>query len=127
MTTDVATRTTSIWQDLIGAGVRERFIDAGGLRTRVLECGSHQDPLVVLMHGTGGQAETYCRNLRALSRHFHVAAIDLVGHGLSDRPGSLEYTLDDFAAHHRTTIVDVIDWALEKFALESGFRPPPKR
>lgn len=39
MTTDVAAQIqTSIWQDLMGAGVRERFIDAAGIRTRVLEC-----------------------------------------------------------------------------------------
>lgn len=104
MTTDVATQIqTSIWQDLMGAGVSERFLDAGGIRTRILECGS--GPLVVLMHGTGGHAETYCRNLRALGERFHVVAIDLVGHGFSDRPASLDYTLDDFARH----VVGVID------------------
>jgi pimeloyl-ACP methyl ester carboxylesterase len=103
MTTELATVTTSIWQDLMGAGVQERFIDAGGIRTRVLECGS--GPLLIMMHGTGGHAETYCRNLRALCEHFHVAAIDLVGHGFSDRPADLAYSLDDFARH----VVGVID------------------
>jgi 2-hydroxy-6-oxonona-2,4-dienedioate hydrolase len=94
--------TTSIWIDLMGAGVRERFLDAGGIRTRVLECGD--GPLLILMHGTGGHAETYCRNLRALGEHFHVVAVDLVGHGFTERP-ALDYTLDDFASH----IVAVID------------------
>jgi 2-hydroxy-6-oxonona-2,4-dienedioate hydrolase len=103
MTTEVAVASTSIWMDLMGAGVRERFVDAGGTRTRVLECG--EGPLLILMHGTGGHAETYCRNLRALGEHFHVAAIDLVGHGFSDRPSGLTYSLDDFANH----VVGVID------------------
>lgn len=35
--------------------------------------------------------------------------------------------LDRFAANKRTTIVDLIDWALEEFARTSGFEPPPKR
>ena len=103
MTTETATATSTIWTELMGSGVRERFVDAAGVRTRVLECG--EGPLLILMHGTGGHAETYCRNMRALGEHFHVAAIDLVGHGFSDRPADLSYTLDDFAEH----VVGVID------------------
>jgi pimeloyl-ACP methyl ester carboxylesterase len=94
--------TTSIWLDLMGSGVAERFYDVDGVRTRVLEAG--EGPLLLLLHGTGGHAETYCRNLGPLSRHFRVCAVDLVGHGLSDRP-SLDYTLDDFAGH----VIGLID------------------
>jgi pimeloyl-ACP methyl ester carboxylesterase len=89
--------TTSIWLDLMGAGIRERFYDAGGIRTRVLEAGD-EGPVLVLLHGTGGHAETYCRNLGPLSQAFQVRAIDLVGHGYTDRP-DLPYLLDDFAYH----------------------------
>jgi pimeloyl-ACP methyl ester carboxylesterase len=92
----------SIWTDLMGSGVRERFLDAADTRTRVLEAG--EGPLLILLHGTGGHAETYCRNLRALGAHFRVVAVDLVGHGYSDRP-EIAYTLDDFARH----VVGVID------------------
>jgi pimeloyl-ACP methyl ester carboxylesterase len=94
--------TTSIWLDLMGSGVQERFYDVDGVRTRVIEAGS--GPLLLLLHGTGGHAETYCRNLGPLSKQFHVCAVDLVGHGFSDRP-PLDYTLDDFANH----IVGLID------------------
>jgi pimeloyl-ACP methyl ester carboxylesterase len=86
----------SIWTDLMGSGVQERFYDAGGVRTRVLEAGD--GPALVLLHGTGGHAETYCRNLGPLGEHFHVYAVDLVGHGFSERP-TLGYSLDDFAGH----------------------------
>jgi 2-hydroxy-6-oxonona-2,4-dienedioate hydrolase len=100
----------------MGAGVQERFVDVGDTRTRVLEVKpSHPAPLLVLLHGTGGHAETYCRNLRALSKHFRVAAVDLVGHGFSDRP-PLDYTLDDFATH----TVGVIDALGEERAHVSG-------
>jgi len=88
--------TTSIWLDLMGCGVRERFYDVRGVRTRVLECG--EGPALVLLHGTGGHAETYCRNLGALSARFRVCAVDMVGHGYSERP-AIDYTLDDFAGH----------------------------
>lgn len=94
--------TTSIWLDLMGSGVHERFYEVGGVRTRVLEAGA--GPVLLLLHGTGGHAETYCRNLGPLARHFRVCAVDLVGHGFSDRP-PLDYTLDDFANH----VVGLID------------------
>ena len=89
--------TTSIWLDLMGTGVRERFYDVDGVRTRVLEAGDGPEVLL-LLHGTGGHAETYCRNLGPLSAHFRVCAIDMIGHGFSGRP-ELDYTLDDFAGH----------------------------
>jgi pimeloyl-ACP methyl ester carboxylesterase len=88
--------TTSIWLDLLGSGVQERYYDVRGVRTRVLEAGD--GPVLVLLHGTGGHAETYCRNLGALSRRFRVCAIDMVGHGFTGRP-ALDYSLDDYAAH----------------------------
>ena len=40
MTTAAPTQTpTSIWQDVMGAGVRERFIDAGAIRRRLDRAG----------------------------------------------------------------------------------------
>jgi 2-hydroxy-6-oxonona-2,4-dienedioate hydrolase len=98
--------TTSIWLDLMGSGAAERFVDAGGIRTRVLEAGG-DGPALVLLHGTGGHAETYCRNLGPLSRHFRVLAVDMVGHGLSERP-EIDYAVSDFAGH----VIDLLD-ALE--------------
>jgi pimeloyl-ACP methyl ester carboxylesterase len=107
--------TTSIWLDLMGSGVQERFYDAGGVRTRVLEAGPADGPALVLLHGTGGHAETYCRNLGPLSKHFRVLAPDMVGHGFTDRP-DIDYTVDDFADH----IVDLLDAAGIERAHVSG-------
>jgi pimeloyl-ACP methyl ester carboxylesterase len=86
----------SIWTELMGSGIQETFYDVGGIRTRVLEAGSGF-PLI-LLHGTGGHAETYARNIGALSRHFRVIAMDMVGHGYSDRHDG-DYTMDTFANH----------------------------
>src|SRR5258706_11395647 len=87
---------TSIWQGFAGHGVAENYYDVHGVRTRVLECGSGF-PLM-LLHGAGGHAETYARNIVPLSEHFRVLAIDMVGHGYSDRP-DVRYTMGGFADH----------------------------
>jgi len=87
----------SIWVGLLGGEVRQRFIDAGGIRTRALESGDGGVPLIFL-HGAGGHAEAYSRNLLAHGKHFHTYAIDMVGHGFTDRP-DLGYQLDDYVDH----------------------------
>jgi len=92
----------TIWTNFAGAGVKEAYIDANGVRTRVLEAGSGA-PLIML-HGTGGHAETYTRNIAPLSKHCHVLAVDMIGHGYTDRP-QVTYTMDVFADH----IVAVMD------------------
>jgi pimeloyl-ACP methyl ester carboxylesterase len=86
----------SIWTELMGSGIQEKFYDVGGISTRVLEAGSGF-PLI-LLHGTGGHAETYVRNIGPLSQHFRVIAMDMVGHGYSGRHNG-EYTMDTFANH----------------------------
>lgn len=89
--------TPTIWTELMGSGAVERFYDAGGIRTRVIEYGEGPQTLFML-HGTGGHAETYYRNLVPLGQHMRVLSVDMVGHGFTDRP-DLEYTLDDYANH----------------------------
>lgn len=76
---------TSIWVHLMGATVR--FVDAKGMRTRVIEAGDG-DPLIML-HGSGGHAEAYSRNVVPLGQHFHVYAIDCAGHGFTDKHPTL--------------------------------------
>lgn len=94
--------TSTIWLELLGTPVAQRFYNAGGVRTRVVEAGEG-DPLI-LLHGTGGHAETYQRNVAALARSFRVLAVDMVGHGFTDRP-DIDYLLDDYADH----VVDLLD------------------
>ena len=88
--------TSTVWLELLGQPFQQRFYDAGGIRTRVVEAGTGE-PLL-LLHGTGGHAETYQRNLAPLAGQFRVAAVDMLGHGFSDRP-EVDYNLDDYADH----------------------------
>jgi 2-hydroxy-6-oxonona-2,4-dienedioate hydrolase len=94
----------SIWAELMGCGLKENYYDVNGVRTRVLEAGSGH-PLIML-HGTGGHAETYVRNIGPLSQHFRVMAVDMIGHGYTGRCEG-DYTMDTFADHVHG-LIDVI-------------------
>lgn len=41
----------------------------------------------MLLHGSGGHAEAYVRNIEAHAQHFDTWSIDMVGHGYTDKPG----------------------------------------
>src|ERR1700734_4092838 len=86
----------SIWGDLLGVDLQQRSVDAGGVRTRVLEAGD--GPALVMVHGTGGHLEAYARNVRALSENFHVVLYDMIGHGYTDKPDR-PYTIDVMSDH----------------------------
>lgn len=90
----------SIWTDLMEATYRLRWVNAGGIRTRILESGQPEAPALILLHGTGGHAEAYCRNLGAHGEHFHTYAIDMVGHGFSAKPAQ-RYEVADYVEHVR--------------------------
>lgn len=94
--------TTTAWVEMLGGEIR--YYRANGIRTRCLEAGEGE-PLI-LLHGLGGHAEAYLKNILPLSERFHVYAIDLVGHGLTDKP-ALDYTIADFATHV-TAFLDAI-------------------
>lgn len=74
--------TSTIWTELLGAEVR--WYDAGGVRTRCIEAGD--GPPIVLLHGMGGHAEAFARNVMPLARHHRVLAVDYLGFGLTDKP-----------------------------------------
>ena len=77
---------TSVWSDLAQTEFSQGFIQAGPYRTRYLHAGDSSKPTLIAMHGITGHAEAYVRNLKALSEHFDVWAIDFIGHGYSDKP-----------------------------------------
>lgn len=90
----------SVWSDLRGVEFSQRWVDAGGVRTRVLESGSADKPALIFIHGTGGHAEAYVSNLGPHAEHFHTYSIDMVGHGFSDKPDQA-YDFKDYVEHLR--------------------------
>ncbi len=77
----------SVWSDLQGVPFVQGYLDADGVRTRYLHAGDASKPPLLLLHGSGGHAEAYVRNLEAHAEHFSTWSIDLLGHGYTDKPG----------------------------------------
>ena len=94
----------SIWTSLRDVEFCQRWVDVGGVRTRVVEAGPADAPAVVLLHGTGGHWEAYSRNLKALSGQLRVVALDMVGSGFTDKP-DYDYEVPVYAKH----VVDLLD------------------
>lgn len=84
--------------DLERVAFSQDYIDAGGIRTRILSSGSRDKPLLLFLHGTGGHAEAYTRNLGPHSQEFWTVAVDFVGHGWSDKP-PIDYEIPAYAEH----------------------------
>lgn len=93
-------RLPSIWQHLFTVPHRLDWIDAGGVRTRYLEAGPADAPVVLMLHGTAGSVENFCANVAAYARQFRVIAIDMLGCGLTDKP-EFDYLIKDYAEHAR--------------------------
>lgn len=76
----------------------------GGHRVRVVECG--EGPAVLLLHGWGASAYTFRRTMLPLAdAGYRVLALDLPGHGLSDKPADrARYSLDALADAVRETM-----------------------
>jgi pimeloyl-ACP methyl ester carboxylesterase len=90
----------TMWVDLLGSQVcfyGKRF------RTRVIESG--EGDLLVLIHGVGGHAEAYSRNVTRLGKYYRTMAIDLLWHGLSAKPSYNDRSVPTYADQ----IVDLLD------------------
>jgi pimeloyl-ACP methyl ester carboxylesterase len=76
------------------------------VQVRVVECGPRDGPPVVLLPGWGVSAFTYREQLPALgAAGYRAAAVDLKGHGLSDKPtGRGEYTFPAMLRHAQEVI-----------------------
>jgi len=87
-----------------------------GTKIRVVERGGPSSPPIVLVHGWGCSVYVFRRNMPALAdAGFRAIAVDLKGHGLSDKPiGPEDYTIDSLVEHLRE-ILDAL--GLERPAL----------
>jgi 2-hydroxy-6-oxonona-2,4-dienedioate hydrolase len=89
----------SIWSDLQGVAFEQGYLTTDlGIRTRYLHAGDFDKPTLILLHGSGGHAEAYVRNLRAHAEHFSTWSIDMIGHGYTDKPGH-PIEIEHYVAH----------------------------
>ncbi|HEX5832082.1 MAG TPA: alpha/beta hydrolase [Gemmatimonadaceae bacterium] len=84
----------------LDADITPRFADASlstGVRLRYAERGDPAGPAVILLHGYSDSWFSYSRVLPLLPARLHVYAVDVRGHGGSDRPPS-GYAMREMAA-----------------------------
>lgn len=105
----------SIWSDLTGVSFQQGYIDAGGIKTRYISSGTPDKPLLLMLHGVGGHAEAFARNFAAHGEHFWTVAVDMLGHGWTDKP-DVDYEIKNYADH----VLDVIKALGHNKALISG-------
>ena len=73
-----------------------RFVQAGGIRWHVQQFG--EGPPLLLLHGTGAATHSWRGLAPLLSPHFRLTAVDLPGHGFTQRPPQRLFTLPGMAA-----------------------------
>lgn len=91
----------TLWMSLLGT--QTRYLGQT-YRTRVVEHG--EGAPLILIHGNGGHAESYARNVRRLGDNgYRAMAIDLLWHGLSSKP-----PFDpDMVPAYAKQIIDLLD------------------
>ena len=80
-------------------GAVQRDVMADGIRLRVLEAGA--GPTLMLVHGLSASHDIWEHVVDEFSDRYHVVALDLPGHGESDKPDA-PYTIDFYAGVVRT-------------------------
>lgn len=75
-----------------------RFVEASGIRWHVQAMGAAEHPLMLLLHGTGAATHSWRRLAPLLTPHFRLLAVDLPGHGFTQRPPQRLLTLPGMAA-----------------------------
>lgn len=70
-------------------GLKAKFVDVNGIKTRYYELGKGEP--MILLHAGGGysgidSANYFAKNIPGLAKHFHVFALDRLGAGLTDNP-----------------------------------------
>ena len=72
-------------------GVHSEYAQAGPYRIHYLVAGSGQP--IVLLHGMGSQGQDWGGTIVALAKSEKVYAIDMIGHGDSDKPVDADYSI----------------------------------
>lgn len=88
----------SFWNAMNRTSFSNRWVDVGGLNTRVVEAGEG-DKVLLFLHGIGGHIETFCHNIPAhAAAGYRVLAIDLLGHGYTAKPDG-NYEIERYVDH----------------------------
>ncbi|MCH8062907.1 MAG: alpha/beta hydrolase [Chloroflexi bacterium] len=83
---------------------RDSYAECNGIRLHYLEWGWRDAPTLVLLHGLHGHAHVWDPLSEALSRNYHVVALDMRGHGDSQWSDEMSYRAEDYLADLGTFI-----------------------
>mgnify|MGYP001378695249 CR=1 FL=1 len=72
----------------------KQFFAHEGMQIAYLERGNPDSPLILMIHGWISHSGIWDTTLNALKDRYHVVAIDLLGHGHSDKPTDGDYSID---------------------------------
>jgi pimeloyl-ACP methyl ester carboxylesterase len=85
---------------------RSREVSVAGNRVHYIRMG--QGKSLILIHGILSSSFVWRRNIDYLSRRFDVVALDVMGHGNSDRPDAGEYSRENIR-RFMTDFMDALD------------------
>lgn len=85
-----------------------------GHKMAYLEAGDRSNPPLVMIHGWLSHAGFWRTTMDGLSDRYYCLAIDLLGHGHSDKPGHVEYTISAAGTRVMSTLEAL---GIDKFAL----------
>lgn len=75
---------------------RDCYIKVGQINARYWAVGTRGSP-VLLIHGLGQYVEHWASAISALAAHHQIYAVDLPGHGKTDKLPDISYMLDDLS------------------------------
>lgn len=87
----------SFWTDLNTLDFKLSRTRANGLQTRFFEAGKGENT-VLFLHGLNGHLDVFARNFAAHAAHYRVLAMDMIGHGYSDKPDH-DYEIKHYIDH----------------------------
>jgi pimeloyl-ACP methyl ester carboxylesterase len=90
---------------------QEKTVTVFGAKIRYLEAGDPSRPVVIFLHGLGGNAENWQMNTPFFAANYRVIALDQLGFGKSDKP-TLKYRVG--------TYVDFLDKFMSELKIEKA-------
>lgn len=76
---------------------REQYVDTSYGSTYVLESGSHDLPPLFLFHGSTSNSAAWFADIKVLTQHYHVLAVDLIGDAGHSAETRLDMKSDGYA------------------------------
>ena len=90
--------------------LRSHFLElASGIKVRVVEAGAENAPVVLMIPGWACSAWVFHETIAPLAdAGFRAVAVDLKGHGLSEKPPEKEHYTTAAMRHHVIEIIDAL-------------------